>query len=270
MKSNGLFACLAAIALSAPLFAAHTNNILITGYWPPTNEMVRQFSTSPTQNPSGWVGGDWEGRGYDIYSYFPEFPNGVGQGVGDLEVDYQDTSEDFWRIANEVQPVAIITFSRGRNGRNWEVEGAQRNLATWVNDYTAPFQPTPSPPDSSVPAGFVRPSTLPMQDIVDRLENEFPVINPFIDPDGYGGGFLSEFIAYHGVWYQSLHSDPTDPAWSVAAGHIHVGINVTTQQGIRATEITLRTLLDYVDTIVPEPTSFMLMAPLALLALRRR
>lgn len=268
--TRAAFTLTALVLCAADALAAHTNNIMITGYWPPTNEMVRQFSTSETQNPAGWAGGNWEGRGYDIYSYFPEFPNGVGRGEGDLEVDYQDTSEDFWRIVNEVQPVALITFSRGRSGRNWEVEGVQRNLQNWVNDYTAPFQPTPSPPDPSVPAGHVRPSTLPMQDIVDRLEDEYPVINPFIDADGFGGGFLSEFIAYHGVWYQSLHSDPADPAWSVAAGHIHVGTSVTTQQGIRATEITLRTLLDYVDTIVPEPTSFALMASLGLLIVRRR
>ena len=47
--------------------------ILLTGYWPPSNEAVRPFSNNPVQNPGGWVGSDWEGRGYDVYSYFPEF-----------------------------------------------------------------------------------------------------------------------------------------------------------------------------------------------------
>src|SRR5262245_41383211 len=49
-------------------------NIMITGYWPPTNEMIREFSNNPTQNPGGWIGGNWEGRGYNVYAYFPEFP----------------------------------------------------------------------------------------------------------------------------------------------------------------------------------------------------
>ena len=31
--------------------------IVITGYWPPTNEMIRPFSTDPDQNPDGWIGG---------------------------------------------------------------------------------------------------------------------------------------------------------------------------------------------------------------------
>ena len=69
-------------------------HVLITGYWPPTNEMLRQWSQDPEQNPGGWVGENWEGRGYNIYAFFPEFPGGTGQnpkGDGDFEVDYQDT-----------------------------------------------------------------------------------------------------------------------------------------------------------------------------------
>ena len=119
----------------APCFAAHTNNILLTGYWPPTNEAVRHFSTNPLQNPDGWVGEDWEGLGYDVYSFFPEFPEGVDvdpRGVGDFEVDYQDTSEDWWRITAEIEPVAIITFSAGSDNL-WELEFLQRCLL-----YTSP------------------------------------------------------------------------------------------------------------------------------------
>lgn len=237
-------------AAAAP---AATRNILVTGYWPPTNEMVRQFSTSPEQNPGGWKGGNWEGRGYDVYSFFPEFPNGIGQGEGDFEVDYQDTSADWARITEEIKPVAIVTFSRGNLDRSWEVERWQRNLATWGDDYTAPFQPTPSPPDSTVPAGTRRESTLPMPSIVDAV-NDQTNLDAFISNNN-GGAFLSEFIAYHGVWYQSMHNDPSDPAWTIAAGHVHVGAMVNVNQGIRATEITLRELISYVDTVIPEPTS---------------
>ena len=262
-------AALVCIFAALPAQAAFTRNIMLTGYWPPTNEGVRRFSTNPEQNPNGWVGGDWEDRGYDVYSFFPEFPDGVGQGVGDFEVDYQDTSEDFWRIVEEVHPVAIITFSRGNFDSSWEVERKQRNLDEWVPDYTAPFQPTPSPPDASVPAGFVRESTLPMADIVNAVNDADNLgLNAYIDHDGFGGGFLSEFMAYHGVWYQSLHSDPNDDFWTVAAGHIHVGGRVSNGKARNAVNVTLRTLTDYLDTQVPEPSTAILL--LAALALRRR
>ncbi len=263
----------ACIVPASVAVADYTNNIMITGYWPPTNEMVRQFSTNPAQNPDGWVGENWEGRGYNIHSFFPEFPGGVGanpRGEGDLEVDYQDTSEDFWRIANELKPVAIITFSRGSRNRTWEIESQQRNLETWVPDYDAPTQPTPSPPDGSVPAGHIRPSTLPMDQIAADVGASDVNVFPVIDQNGFGGGFLSEFIAYHGVWYQSIHSSPTDEAWSVAAGHIHVGQLVTVEDGIEATEITLRTLTSYVDSVIPAPSSAMTIGLLGLAASRRR
>lgn len=255
--------------------AAFTNNILITGYWPPTNEMVRRFSTSPTQNPNGWIGGNWEGRGYNIYSYFPEFPGGVGvnpQGTGDLMVDYQDTSEDWWRITSEVKPVAIITFSRGSSGSNWEVEYRTKNRASWIPDYIAPFQPTPSPPDSSVPAETIRFSTLPMQNIVNAVNQAGLGINAFIDSTStdLAGGFLSEFIGYHGSWYQSIHSSPSDPFWSVAAGHIHVGINTPVAAAELATQITLRQLITHVDTIVPAPSTGLMFGAGLWMGSRRR
>ena len=53
---------------------ACTKNVVLMGYWPPTNEMLRPWSTDPAQNPGGWIGEDWEGYGYDVYSFFPEFP----------------------------------------------------------------------------------------------------------------------------------------------------------------------------------------------------
>jgi hypothetical protein len=243
---------------------------MITGYWPPTNEMVRPFSTNPAQNPGGWIGGNWENRGYNVYSYFPEFPNGVGKGVGDFEVDYQDTSADWARITAEVKPVAIITFSRGNRGRDWEIENAQRNLQTWVDDYEAPFQPTPSPPDSSVAAGFVRYSSLPMANIRDAVNAGAVGVNAYIDQDGYGGGFLSEFMAYHGTWYQSMHASSSDPDWCVAAGHIHVGQTVTTAQGFAATQISLRELIAYVNTQLPAPGTVSIAVCAVAFATRRR
>ncbi len=257
-----------------PALAAFTHNILLTGYWPPTNEMVRRFSTNPQQNPNGWIGQNWEGRGYDVYSFFPEFPGGVSvnpKGNGDLEVDYQDTSQDWTRITSLIHPLAIITFSRGSNGINWELEYRTKNRAMWIDDYLAPLQPTPSPPDSSVPAETIRYSTLPMTQIRDALRDQLPGANPFIDYDSFNlaGGFLSEFIGYHGMWYQSQHASPTDPYQCFAAGHIHVGINTPLFTAQAAVDVTLRELTAYLDTaVVPEPVLGAL--PLAVLTLIRR
>lgn len=260
----------AGLIFAACAGAANTHNILITGYWPPTNNMVRPFSTNPAQNPGGWIGGNWENRGYNIYSYFPEFPNGEGKGVGDFEVDYQDTSSDWWRITNVVKPVAIITFSRGSLGSRWEIENVQRNLQTWIDDYEAPFQPTPSPPDASVPANFVRYSSLPMVNIRNAVNSAGLGVNAFIDQTGGGGGFVSEFMAYHGTWYKSLHDTSSDPDWCVAAGHIHVGTQVTTAQGFAATKISLRELITYVNTQLPTPGTVSFAAFGMLLVARRR
>lgn len=261
--------CVAALCLSAVRLAQadFTTNIMLTGYWPPTNEMLRQFSTNPEQNPEGWVGQNWESRGYDIYSYFPEFPDGLGQGVGDFEVDYQDTSEDFWRVVGDLHPVAIVTFGRGSNDRSWEVESRHRNRTNWSNDYEEPYQPTPSPPDPNVPAGFIRYSSLPLYEIADAVNADQEInVDAFVDETGFGGRFLCEYIGYHGCWYHDLHAEASDPYWNVAAGHIHVGGQVETWAATIAAEITLRELTAYVDSVIPEPGSSALLLMLGLTA----
>jgi len=227
--------------------------ILLTGYWPPSNEAVRRFSTSPQQNPQGWIGADWEGRGYDVVSFFPEFtpPNcsSCGKGTGQLEVDYQDTSADWWQIVPAVKPIAIITASRGSIGTSWELEMNQFNRTSWLPDFVTPFQPTPSPPDETVPAGALRLSTLPVQAIRSRVNEAQLGTQSFICYSGNGGGFLSEFIAYHGVWYQNLHASPADPEWCAAAGHVHIGTSVPWNTAEQAMRISLRVLISYVDAV---------------------
>ena len=100
--------------------------------------MIIHFSQNSTLNPNGWVGDNWENRGYDIISYFPEFSNpdcsSCGQGYGDIEVDYQDTTEDFWPITAENEPIGIITFSRGYMDQSWELEFNAYNRTNWYND----------------------------------------------------------------------------------------------------------------------------------------
>ncbi len=232
-------------------------NIMITGYWPPTNEMVRQFSNSPEQNPDGWVGENWEGRGYNIYAFFPEFPDGVGKGEGDFEVDYQDTSYDWWRIIDEVQPVALTTFSRADFDFDWEMEGGNRTYDStfWIYDYLEPYQPTPDLPIYYEPHYYTRRSSLPMEEIVDAVNAEVSALYAYIEPLD-DSRFLSNFIGYHGNWYFDLHASPVDPLWTVAAGHIHVGYAMLLSDAIQATEVTLRVLLEHVDARRVEPFDF--------------
>jgi hypothetical protein len=230
-------------------------NIMLVGYWPPSNEMIRRFSSSPTQNPAGWVGEDWEGRGYNVYAFFPEFPSGLGQGVGDFEVDYQDTSADFWSITDQVRPIGLITFGRASENWDWEVEDRHRNRSVWSPDYAEPWYPTPNPPDNTVINGAKRYSTLPKQAIVDAVNGASLGLNSFIDYL-YGGDFLCEYIGYHACWYHDLHAnrdDPNNPTWNVAAGHIHTGYAMPVATVVQATEITLRELTTYLDAQTLEP-----------------
>lgn len=232
-------------------------HILLTGYWPPTNEMVRQFSQSAIQNPGGWVGENWENRGYNIYSFFPEFPNGLNKGEGDFEVDYQDTSADWWPLLETMKPIALITFSRAANNRDWELEGGNRTYATnsWSPDYLAPTRPGPGLPIIDIePPLTERFSTLPKPAIINAVlaDPALDALNPYatvID----NGAFLSNYIGYHGNWWHDLHSSPADPAYNVGGGHIHVGYAMTLAEAVRATEVTLRAYTPHIDSIILNP-----------------
>ena len=230
--------------------------VLLTGYWPPTNEMVRHFSQNQDLNPNGWQGDNWENRGYDIISYFPEFSDpdcsSCGQGFGDIEVDYQDTSEDFWPIVNGHNPIALITFSRGYMDQSWELEYNAYNRTNWYNDFTSPFQPTPNPPDSNEDAFYLRNSNLPMNEIVGAISDLNIGLNPYIDIDGDPGHYVSEFMAYHGTWYRDLNQF-NDTQNCIVAGHIHVGGYIDWDTAKIATEESIRALLNYLDSFIYTP-----------------
>ena len=229
--------------------------IVVTGFWPPTNEMIRHFSQDINLNPNGWQGEDWQGSGYDIISFFPEFDvpdcDNCGQGFGDFEVDYQDTSGDFWSIIGEINPVTIITFSRGYIDESWELEFNYYNRTNWYNDYTNPFLPTPNPPDSDAPVGFLRNSNLPKQEIMDNINSSELGLNSYIDIEGHPGAFVSEFMGFHGVWYRDLYQFDNNPCY--LAGHVHVGGLVDWDTARQAAEITISTVIESLDeyTYIP-------------------
>ncbi len=224
-------------------------SIVLTGYWPPTNEMLRPWSTDPNQNPGGWIGANWEGRGYNVYAFFPEFPGGTGvnpKGDGDFEVDYQDTSADWWDLLPVMRPIALTTTSRANTSIGWELEGGNRFYAnsTWTNDYLSPFDPTAGEP--SDPAGTERFSTLPIPEIIAAISASDAVVDPFsttID----NGRFLSSYIGYHGNWWKDLHDDPNEPDRCYAGGHIHVGRDTLVAEATHAMEITLREVITRTD-----------------------
>jgi pyrrolidone-carboxylate peptidase len=211
--------------------------IMLTGFWDPTGRMLTQFSTDPELNPEGWKGENWADLGYDIYSYFPK----PGSYTGMFEVDYQDTWEDFWSVTEQIKPFAIISFGAGTGP--WEIEYNARNLDSWINDDSTPYQPTPSPPDDTVPVNYVRHSTLPVQQIADAINKE-NIVEAWVDWDGNPGRYLCEYIAYLGMWYQSIHNQSSDPNPCRVAGFIHVNPGVSVEDATIAVEITIRETIE--------------------------
>ncbi len=232
-------------------------NYLITGYWPPTNEMLRPWSTDPNQRPVGqpWVGEDWEGRGYNIYALFPEFPGGTTtnpKGNGDFEVDYQDTSADWWSYLPQIKPTIITTFSRANTTYGWELEGGNKFYANsgWSPDYLAPTRPTASEPGQD--PNTIRYSSLPMQAIVDAVTAQVTGVDPFISALDTGN-FLSNYIGFHGNWWRDLHVSPDDPMRCIIGGHIHVGRLTVVANATHATQVTLREVIQHANSILATP-----------------
>jgi hypothetical protein len=59
-----------------------------------------------------------------------------------------------------------------------------------------------------------------------------------IDETGTSGNYLSGFLGLHGLYYNLEHPD------NVAAGHIHVGRDVSTEDATAMIETTLAVVLE--------------------------
>ena len=151
-------------------------------------------------------------------------------------------------IIDEIDPSTIITFSRGYIDYSWELEYNFYNRTNWYADYTTPFLPTPNPPDSDQSIGFLRNSNLPMQIIVDEINASDLELNSYIDINGDPGHYVSEFMAYHGTWYRDLNLVGDNKC--ISAGHIHVGGQIDVNTAKIATEESIRTLIDYIDSMI--------------------
>ncbi len=246
--------------------------VVIMGYWPPTNEMLRQWSQNPEQNLGEWQGKNWEGYGYDIYAFFPEFPpdgdpsndpigspGSVGAEGSDLQVDYQDTSSDFWRIIDEYEPVILVTTSRG-GMIGWEVEALEGGHADpdnpdpesppefdWISDqYGDVTHPTMDSVDprswdaiSTYRQGETLDTQLPAEAIVDAV-SQLGLGSVQIEY-GTSGRYLSGFLGLHGLYYNSVSET------NLVAGHIHVGREVPNEDARAMIEETMRVVLSEVE-----------------------
>ncbi len=216
--------------------------VMLTGYWSPTSEMIFRFSDNPILNPDGWIGENWEGRGYDVYAFFPA----IDVRTREFEVDYQATWNDFWTRVEEFHPEIMINFGAGDGP--WEIETKAINRSNWYPDDIYPYYPTPNPPDSTIAVNAARYSTLPIVSISDAVNEQTDVL-AWIDEYGDPGDFLCNYIAYLGMWYQSMHSNEDDEYYCKAAGFIHVDGFLPIDDATVAAEVTLRTTLEYYENL---------------------
>ena len=223
------FGCIIVLGAFLLLTGCGSQNktVLLTGYWPPTNEMLRPFSPD-----AGWQGANWQGTGYDVYAYFPEFPGGTREnpkGTGDFEVDYQDTLADFQRVTQQLKPAIIISYGRGRGP--WEIEVNALCLKKWHPDFLEPKQP------ARLEGVATLRTTLPVERIQKAVQAAVLDLKVWVDDKGDPGTFLCNYLAFLGMQYQTEHDH------CKAAGFIHVGPKVDLQTATKANEATLQAAL---------------------------
>ena len=216
-------------------------NIMLTGFWEPTSQMVASFSTNPYVNPEGWQGENWENLGYDIYSFVAkDYYNNNGT----WEWRYQNIWDEFWDIANQLHPIAIISFGQGAKENTWNIENKAVNWNRWYLDDDGK-QPSPNPPDDTVWPGYIRFSTLPIWEIETAVNNQTS-ISAEINLLGTPGLYFCGYLAYLVLWYKAQHSDSDDEFICKASGFIHVNKSIALEDCIEATNITIRSTVEKV------------------------
>ena len=217
-------------------------NIMLTGFWQPTSQMLVGFCTDPGVNPDGWQGENWENLGYDIYSFVA---NEYYNNSGTWEMRYQQIWNEYWNIVDQLHPIAIIGFGQGGKENTWRIESKAVNWNKWYVDDDGK-QPSPNPPDDTVCPGYIRFSTFPIRQIEKAINNQTS-INAEINYLGTPGFYICAYMAYLQLWYKAQHSDLDDEFLCKAAGFIHVNKNVSLDECIKATNITIRNTVEKVN-----------------------
>ncbi len=209
-------------------------NILLTGYWPPTNEMLRDFNKK--LNPLGWKGENWENSGHDVHAFYPKFSSGDVVGEGNFPVDFVGTYNSFMEITQRLKPVAIISFGRGTG--MWKIENIfyphfQKMFET--GEFPASGQKLKYQIPSSLRSNQALRSTLPHEEIMNGIPDST------VNETG-PGDFLCGFISYLGAWYKTENNNPNIPGFVAMTGFVHIG---TTNEEYLAQGIlhTLRTVV---------------------------
>ena len=200
--------------------AQASKNILLIGFWPPTNEMLREFK-APQKN--------WKNSGFDIYAYYPEFPKGGSVGEGPFRVDFAATFNDFQKYTKELEPVAIIGFGHGAGP--WEIEtNFPNHFARWFREGRLPSQVgvvnVAVPP--SLEENIRRYSSLPVGAIAKRVG--------WVDRNDDAGDYLCGFLGYLSAWYHD-----TNPH-NQMAGFIHV--NMSLLEAKKSLDLTLDAVVE--------------------------
>ncbi len=219
--------------------------------------MLRAWASGPS-----WQGENWHALGYNVYAHFPEFPpdgdpsnDRIGDpgsvGVGDLMVDYQQSSRDFWRLINQYHPEILVTTSRGGE-IPWELEALEGGHGRHIqsdpaNDWRSDGKGHLLPSKDTIPlrswraistfrAGIALQSQLPLERLLTDLRG-LERLHVAIDRTGTSGNYLSGFIALHGLYYNRIEPN------NLSAGHIHVGRHVNAVDATAMMHATLDIIL---------------------------
>lgn len=247
MKIISIF--LFGIFISSSAFANRA--VLITGYWSPTNDMLREYSPDPKLNGGVWKGKNWQNSGYDIYAYFPEFANSADDiGYGNFPVDYAATYNDFQRITQELKPALILSFGKGQGP--WEVE--TKFPAHYQNMFASEKLPSKigvevayAIPDS-LKTKTTFPALLPFAAIIDSVNGASePHLSARLD-DRDAGMFLCGFIGYLGGWYYEQNKNAPLAERIYGNGFIHVSGDLA------EAKVSLEKTLEAVIPTLPKPT----------------
>lgn len=140
--------------------------ILLFGYWPHTDIGIdgREGMLAAYKNRIQYAYNSGPNAGqktnYDVLAITPQFskyPMGIqpwdlthavafwGKGTNRLDadpltVDYQATSQDFWKIMKKYHPIAIMSFSRGENDKSWVLEPWATNWYQNEWDTAIPYE----------------------------------------------------------------------------------------------------------------------------------